>query len=267
MSSKIIFAAFILFGAVGFGRGWTSDPEEPSAAPYSWGAERPGLDVDIQMDPDNNFQQLVVLRPRAREKFESWKIGIFDSADRPIQIFSAGEPLPARVTWLGVGLDSRVVPDGFYHAKLELTVGGKKIESSEAEFSFMRPPEISGLGRQPLALSEDGEKIVLRLPNLVFGSGSTRLSPAAAAVLGAAADFLNSHPRSPAYVLGYTDNRGDAKTNEKVSRQRALTVTRSWSAAAYRRNACDTRAWDSRVRSAATPPRTAEPRIDGSRSG
>ena len=221
--SRIVFAAVFFFGTAGFGPGLASGHDAQPGELSFWDDAKPAS-LGVESVLDANFQQIVVLRPRARAKYAAWRISILDSSDRAVQTFSAAGSVPARLTWLGVGLDSRLAPDGFYRAQLKLTGGGKDFETPGVEFSFMQPPELASLNRQPLVLLEDGDKIVVRLPKLIFESGSTRLSPEAANILGAAADFLKSRPRSPAFVLGYTDDRGDAKVNDRLSRERASAV-------------------------------------------
>ncbi|MBI5242015.1 MAG: OmpA family protein [Elusimicrobia bacterium] len=147
-----------------------------------------------------------------------------DAADRLMQRFAGAGPCPRRVAWFGVGADGAVVRDGFYGARLTVSLGGRRLESLRESFSFMTPPELAPLAGQPLALHEEGDRIAVRLPDLLFAVGRADLSARAPAALEAVARFLRAHPSRPVSILGHTDDTGAPEHNLSLSEQRANTV-------------------------------------------
>ena len=70
----------------------------------------------------------------------------------------------------------------------------------------------------------DGNNLILRMLGLSFPSGSTRLDAKAMALLDRLGEAANIFPRSQLIVEGHTDTSGSARTNLRLSRERAAAV-------------------------------------------
>jgi OOP family OmpA-OmpF porin len=70
----------------------------------------------------------------------------------------------------------------------------------------------------------DGDKLIIRLVGLRFASSSAALDESAIALLGKLQDAINVFPRSRLFIEGHTDSSGDARTNERLSAERADAV-------------------------------------------
>ncbi|MBI4374855.1 MAG: OmpA family protein [Elusimicrobia bacterium] len=177
------------------------------------------------LDMGEVLRELVVFRGRSIETPENWELRVEDSSRRLVQRFVARGPIPESVPWIGIGHDGRVIKDGFYHARLSASFSsGLKLETAAEKFSFMASPDLESLRRHAFLLSEDDSKVVIRLPRLIFPSGSAELSEQAPDILDALASFLANHPNRPVYVLGYADDQGATPFNVRVSEERALRV-------------------------------------------
>ena len=75
---------------------------------------------------------------------------------------------------------------------------------------------------EPVKAAPVPEKIILE--GVTFDTGSARIKPQSYGVLDKNADVLAKHKDLKAIVVGYTDDRGSAKLNEKLSAARANSV-------------------------------------------
>jgi outer membrane protein OmpA-like peptidoglycan-associated protein len=66
------------------------------------------------------------------------------------------------------------------------------------------------------------EKIVLQ--GVLFAKNSSDLRARDMRILDVAADVLKAHPYTRIYIKGYSDSRGSARLNQKLSQERAATV-------------------------------------------
>lgn len=66
--------------------------------------------------------------------------------------------------------------------------------------------------------------MVITLGNVLFDSGKATLKPGAERNLDRLTRFLERHPERKLRVEGFTDNKGNAETNQDLSRQRAEAV-------------------------------------------
>ncbi len=70
----------------------------------------------------------------------------------------------------------------------------------------------------------DGDTLILRMLGLSFRSGSTTLEADAVALLERLGEAANIFPRSQMIVEGHTDTSGSARTNLRLSKERAQAV-------------------------------------------
>ena len=171
-----------------------------------------------------SLRDTVVFFPDAPAAADSWEILVMDAADRLVQRFSGTGPCPRRIAWFGVSADGVVLRDGFYAARLAVSSGGRRLESGREGFSYMTPPELTPLTGLRLTLHEEGDRIAVRVPDLLFAVGRADLSPRAPEALDAVVRFLRAHPTRPIYILGHTDDTGSPERNLLLSEQRARTV-------------------------------------------
>ncbi len=69
-------------------------------------------------------------------------------------------------------------------------------------------------------------KLKLTMPsNVTFGFDSAELTPQASHALDSVAKVLNRYPESTINIAGYTDDTGSDSYNQKLSEQRALSVS------------------------------------------
>jgi outer membrane protein OmpA-like peptidoglycan-associated protein len=186
---------------------------------------------EVALRVSNVFQEdaavlrdTVVFYPATAEAADSWELLLMDAADRLVQRFSGAGPCPRSIAWFGVSADGTVVRDGFYGARLKVSSNGRSLASPRESFSFMTPPELAPLTNLRLVLHEEGDRIAVRLPDLLFAVGRADLSPRAPEAIDAVVRLLKAHPSRPIYILGHTDDRGSPERNLRLSEQRARTV-------------------------------------------
>jgi outer membrane protein OmpA-like peptidoglycan-associated protein len=180
--------------------------------------------ANIFKEDATSLRDTVVFYPDASEAADSWELLIMDASDRLVQRFSGAGPCPRSIAWLGVDAGGAVVRDGFYGARLKVSSDGRSLESGRESFSFMTPPELAPLTNLRLALHEEGDRIAVRLPDLLFAVGRADLSPRAPEAIDAVVRLLKAHPSRPIYILGHTDDTGSPERNLRLSEQRARTV-------------------------------------------
>jgi outer membrane protein OmpA-like peptidoglycan-associated protein len=66
--------------------------------------------------------------------------------------------------------------------------------------------------------------LIVTLPDSVFVSGQTRISPSASTKLKALADVLRAHPELAFEIRGHTDSFGSEEVHLRLSEQRATAV-------------------------------------------
>lgn len=79
-------------------------------------------------------------------------------------------------------------------------------------------------GAGPAPSGMDGDRFVLE--GVTFASGSARILPESETVLQQALEALNRRSELRFEIAGYTDDRGSARTNRRLSQQRADAVKR-----------------------------------------
>lgn len=180
------------------------------------------------VNTEESFQDLVVFQAQVPAGCVFWELSVLDSGGALVQRFRSRSRPPRDLFWFGSGLDGRVIPDGFYRARLKARCeDGNETESRETRFSFLIPPSLSALRQSRLSIHEDAGKFVVRLPDLIFAAGQDALSPSASVLLEDVSVFLKSHPRRPVIVLGFTDDTGTPEGNQALSERRAWRVYRS----------------------------------------
>lgn len=92
-----------------------------------------------------------------------------------------------------------------------------------------RETQVDGVGcaagAHPATNAMDGDRFVLE--GVTFASGSARILPESEAVLNQALESLRRRSELRFEIAGYTDDRGSARTNRRLSQQRANAV-RDW---------------------------------------
>lgn len=66
--------------------------------------------------------------------------------------------------------------------------------------------------------------LVMSLGDVLFATGSARLTPGADARLSELANFLQRNPERTVRIEGYTDTTGSSATNLRLSEERAMAV-------------------------------------------
>jgi outer membrane protein OmpA-like peptidoglycan-associated protein len=95
--------------------------------------------------------------------------------------------------------------------------------------------------RRLLHVTEDAHALHIRLgAEVLFDSGKSDLRPAATTSLQELADLLVGEPGLPVSIEGYTDNVGDARLNQTLSKQRAEAVKQWLSSVGKLPGACIT---------------------------
>jgi outer membrane protein OmpA-like peptidoglycan-associated protein len=69
-----------------------------------------------------------------------------------------------------------------------------------------------------------GDQLIIRLYGLSFPSGSSEIRPEDFALLTKLLRALRQFPKSPVAIEGHTDSRGDERSNQKLSQERANAV-------------------------------------------
>jgi OOP family OmpA-OmpF porin len=116
--------------------------------------------------------------------------------------------------------DADGVPD--YLDKCPDTPRGEKVNRdgcSDAQLAAMAPKPAPSRAERELA--EKGE---IRLENVYFESGSSKLTPASSDALDEAGKALEKYPALKLEVQGHTDKTGPAKLNMRLSQSRAESV-------------------------------------------
>lgn len=72
----------------------------------------------------------------------------------------------------------------------------------------------------------DGDSVIIRLIGLNFATGSARLRPSSAPLLGKLEQAVTVFPSASIVVEGHTDSSGSEQANQRLSEERARTVTR-----------------------------------------
>lgn len=90
-------------------------------------------------------------------------------------------------------------------------------------------PSLPVSAAHEIALTDLGARItdeglLVTLPSADFASGESAFEPTSSDRIDAAAELLAEHSDLKMIVRGYTDNRGDAKANLKLSQDRAEAV-------------------------------------------
>ena len=106
--------------------------------------------------------------------------------------------------------------------KALVTPGGHKKVSREEVIRFIKT---RGGSLPPYLELEKGKTMVLNGVN--FETGSATLTPGSDAVLERAFFALTSNPQIRIEIVGYTDNVGDQRSNQRLSLRRAEAVS-SW---------------------------------------
>ncbi len=97
-------------------------------------------------------------------------------------------------------------------------IGGDSLDRQEAE---LRAQLGSGVG-----LVNTGSQLIVTMPqDILFATGSATLTPTLIGDLQDVARSLNAYPDTTVQVVGHTDNVGDAAYNQRLSEQRAQSVS------------------------------------------
>ncbi|PID36097.1 MAG: hypothetical protein CR993_06995 [Rhodobacterales bacterium] len=84
----------------------------------------------------------------------------------------------------------------------------------------------AGFGDNRIGVVNTGKSLVVTMPqDILFATGSARLSGGLTADLRVLAAHLKKYPNSTVQVIGHTDNVGAAAYNLNLSRQRAAAVS------------------------------------------
>lgn len=92
----------------------------------------------------------------------------------------------------------------------------------------------TGVDNDPLAALDPNRNIIVSKTStyvklmfrdaMMFSTGSSALQPAASSKVQTVARLLSNYPQTVVGVAGFTDNRGGYEFNEKLSKQRAISV-------------------------------------------
>jgi outer membrane protein OmpA-like peptidoglycan-associated protein len=139
-------------------------------------------------------------------------IWFFSRAKAPMPEAAVPPPIAAPVADMPTGMHQLKLPDG-----VELNVPETGIENQLATF---------------IASSKPVDKTTwFNFDRLVFDTGKTTLQPSSQEQLNNVAAILKAYPDVHVKVGGYTDNTGNAAANQKLSADRAKTVTDALEAA------------------------------------
>jgi len=85
--------------------------------------------------------------------------------------------------------------------------------------------ELRNLEQIPgVVVYREGGALRVRVPDLLFETGRSDLTPGSAALMRDVASALRNHPSTQVVVQGYTDSTGAARTNQWLSEARASAV-------------------------------------------
>lgn len=118
-------------------------------------------------------------------------------------------------------------------------IGGRAARLKKARAAGIRPLDAASVAAQVGTLDGElrrqiagtgveairsGNVLFVRFPSATFVTGSSSLTPQAAAVIREVALTLKNHRQSLVDVLGHTDSTGPAAANQRLSEQRAAAV-------------------------------------------
>lgn len=82
------------------------------------------------------------------------------------------------------------------------------------------------LGNDRVTITNTGDRLIVTLPqDITFASDSATLSPSIQSDLVAVANNLQNYPDSTVQIIGHTDSTGEAAYNQRLSVDRANSVT------------------------------------------
>ena len=99
--------------------------------------------------------------------------------------------------------------------------GGKVSETATVTVKAPPPPVAAAPVVAPVAAPKAAEEVTLHVN---FDTNKYTIRPADLAELQKAVDFAKKNPDAKFHVVGYTDSRGSAKHNQKLSENRAESV-------------------------------------------
>lgn len=169
--------------------------------------------------PDNDgVLDEITLEPKlsGQAELKEWTITITDDEKKVVKVFSGKGAPPARITWNGAGKDNAVIPQATVYAAVLSGISVQGVEASSA----------------PLALETDfyliktDRGLMMNLEGLEFDSGKAIIREVSYKTLNRAVQILSGPTikNRQARVEGHTDDRGDAKFNLTLSKDRARAV-------------------------------------------
>lgn len=158
-------------------------------------------------------------------RYKAWEFSIYDSDGRKIKRIKSENSMPQSIQWGGTDTAGRLLPDGFYEAKLRAwDYSGRVTESPVERFIFMLPPEFQDVRDKEITIRAIPPDLVLELPGLLFEEGSILPKHDTGQVIKAVAGLLEAYSENPVEIDGYTDNTGSYSVNLAISEKRAMMV-------------------------------------------